>query len=103
MVVCALGAVWVKRDEPGEGGNSPSKSVRIIFAIATAPATFTWPAPWSNGLNPASGCAVYIKIIFTMFGVRLGFASSNNAAVPATTGAETDVPLMNISFMFVVG
>src|SRR5882672_7200528 len=103
MVVCALGAVWVKRDEPGEGANNPRRSVRIIFATATAPATFTWPAPCSNVLNPASGCAVYIKIIFTMFGVRLGFASSNNAAVPATTGAETEVPLMYIIFMLVVG
>src|SRR5882724_9491280 len=102
MVVCELGAAWVSRAEPTTGVK-PRRSLRTSFAIATAPATLSCPAPCSQLLKPANGCAVYIRIIFTMFGVRFGFASSSRAAAPATIGEDTEVPLIYINFMFVVG
>ena len=72
------------------------RSVRTSFANRTAPSMLTSPAPCSNMLAPASGCAVYIRIALTMFGVRPGFACSNRAAAPATIGVAIDVPLSSI-------
>src|ERR1044072_4198338 len=72
------------------------KSVRTARANCTAPATFSSPAPCSNMLNPAIGCAVYINNAFTRFGVKLGFAWSISAAVPAATGVDIEVPLKYI-------
>src|ERR1051326_7599642 len=78
-------------------GGADVRSVRTSLASLTAPSTLTWPAPCSNMLKPASGCAVYIRIVLTMFGVRLGLTCSSKAAAPATTGADIDVPLRYIS------
>src|ERR1051326_301232 len=47
-------------------------------------------------LKPARGCAVYINNALTRFGVRLGFACSISAAVPAATGVAIEVPLRYI-------
>src|ERR1043166_3253233 len=101
MVVCGAGAVCVRRLEPNVGPNRPSKSPLTSLPAATAPATFNGPAPWSDLLYPFKGWAVYIKIILMTFGVRLEFASSSRAAVPATTGVDIEVPLRYISFILV--
>ena len=67
-------------------------SVRSNLAKVTAPWMLSWPAPCCNRLAPAIGCAVYCKRALIMGGVRPGLACSSSAAVPATTGAATDVP-----------
>src|ERR1043166_126748 len=98
MVDCGLGAAEVNNGLPTKVNEF--KSVRTSFARRIAPSRFNSPAPCSSILKPASGCAVYIKIILIMFGVRLGLASSSTAAAPATIGLETEVPLRRIRFDF---
>jgi hypothetical protein len=49
-------------------------------------------------LKPASGCAVYIRMALTMFGVRRGLWRSRSEAAPATSGAAIDVPFIVIMF-----
>src|SRR5215213_8885218 len=76
----------------------PAGSAFMSLASRTAPSTFTSPAPCSIWLEPASCCEVYIKIIFTMFGVKLGLTWRSRAAAPATTGVAIEVPLRRIIF-----
>src|SRR5947209_11976502 len=76
------------------------KSFRTSLAKRIAPSIFSSPAPCSSILKPASGCAVYIKIILIKLGERLGLASSNKAAVPDTTGEAPEVRLILIRFVF---
>src|ERR1051326_4853634 len=102
IVVCGAGADCVSSADPKVGFNRPSKSVRTILARVTAPATLSSPAPWSSVLKPANGCAVYIRSILIMFGVRLEFASNKSAAAPETIGVDIDVPLRYMSFMLLV-
>ena len=72
-------------------------SVRSDEASATAPLTFSMPAPCCSRLAPTMGCAVYCRIALISGGVRPGLACSISATVPATTGAEIEVPLSSIS------
>ena len=48
-------------------------------------------------LAPGSGWAVYCRMALISGGVRPGLACSSRAAVPATAGAATEVPLSSIS------
>src|SRR6266550_8198314 len=91
MVVCGVGAAAVSNGEPTVV--EELRLVRTSLAMRTAPSMFNSPAPCSSILEPASGCAVYIRIILIMFGVSFGFASNRTAIAPATMGAETEVPL----------
>src|SRR3954462_10053097 len=72
------------------------RSLRISLANLTAALILISPAPCSNRLNPANGCAVYIRSIFAMFGVNDGFACNSSAAAPATMGVAIEDPLMYI-------
>jgi hypothetical protein len=74
-----------------------SRSLVTSLAIWTAPLALSSPAPCSNWLKPASGCAVYMRIDLTIMGVSSGRACSIIAIVPDTTGAETLVPLIVIT------
>src|ERR1044071_408986 len=99
MVVEAIGSVLVVNS------GAPTvvvavKSVRPSLARRTAPSILSWPAPCSNMLELGNCCAVYIRIILTMFGVSFGLACNIKAAAPATTGVAIDVPLRYIAWMF---
>src|SRR2546423_14447588 len=101
-VVCGSGGTAVvSKGEPS--GVEDDRSVRTSFAKRTAPSTFNSPAPCSNMLKPASGCAVYIKIILTMFGVSFGLSWSKRAAAPAAQGAGIEVPLRDIILLLSTG
>src|SRR5215831_9655534 len=95
IVEVGVGGVEVFSNAPPTGFNE-TKSVRIARANRTAPSIFTSPAPCSSMLKLASGWAVYIRMAFTMLGVRFGFAWSIKAAAPATTGVDIEVPLRYI-------
>ena len=71
-------------------------SVRSTLAKATAPLTLSMPAPCCNRLAPGMGCAVYCRMALTSGGVSPGLACNIRATVPATTGAEIEVPLIII-------
>src|SRR5258706_11463358 len=94
MVDCGAGALATNSGAPSQV--ELERSVRTKRARRTAPSILISPMPCSNVLKPANGCAVYIRIALTRFGVSLGFAWSNNAAAPATTGVDIDVPLKYI-------
>src|ERR1051325_10378735 len=97
IVVCGAGKVpTVNMGEPVEP--SSHKSWRTSLAKRTAPSMLSAPAPCSNWLKPARGCAVYIKIILTRLGVSDGLAWSSSAAAPAATGVAIDEPLRYIIF-----
>ena len=49
--------------------------------------------PGGACVYPGYSCAVYCRMPFTRFGVRIGLAWSIRATVPATTGAAMLVPL----------
>ena len=74
-----------------------ARSVRSRRAICTAPSTFSRPAPCCSRLAPASGCALYCRMAFTIGGVSPGLACSISATAPETAGAATEVPLSIIS------
>jgi hypothetical protein len=63
------------------------------FERRTAPLAFNIPAPCTSMLVLLFNCAVYCRIALTAFGVSFGLASSINATVPDTTGADMLVPL----------
>src|SRR5437763_5847019 len=95
MVVCGVGAVLVV-SIGAPVGVQDVRSLLTNLASRIAPSMLISPAPCSNILKPARGCAVYIRIILTMFGVRFGLACSSRAAAPVATGADIDVPLKYI-------
>ena len=106
-VVCGVGAVTpdLSSDVPSgivtfstEGFQYCGRSVRKSLARRTAPSMLSWPAPCSKALKPASGCAVYIRMALTMFGVRRGLWRSSSEAAPATSGAAIEVPFIVIMF-----
>src|SRR5262245_818792 len=83
IVVDGVGTVDVVRSA------APSVVGRVDFTrrvTRTAPSTFSWPAPCWSMLRPAIGCAVYIRIALTRFGVSFGFVWSMRATAPDTTG-----------------
>src|ERR1041384_7180828 len=94
MVVCGAGDALLSKGEPFVLNRL--RSLHTSWASLTAPSMFTSPAPCSNVLKPANGCAEYIKSALHMFGVKLGLACSSNATAPATMGADIDVPLKYI-------
>src|SRR4029453_8036695 len=63
------------------------------LARRTAPRALRKPAPCASTLSLERDWAVYCRMAFTAFGVRLGLASSISATVPATTGVAMLVPL----------
>ena len=72
-------------------------SVRRALAMRTAPSMLSMPAPCSTRLAPGSGWALYCRMALTRGGVSPGLACSISATAPDTTGADTEVPLRNIS------
>ena len=72
-------------------------SVRIARAMRTAPSMLSMPAPCSTRLAPARGWALYCRMALISGGVSPGLACSISATAPLTTGADTEVPLRNIS------
>src|SRR5215213_8985598 len=72
------------------------RSERIDPARRTDPSTFSRPAPWSQLLYPARGCAVYSRRALTRLGFRPGLLCMSKAAAPATAGVAIDVPLIYI-------
>src|SRR5678816_292925 len=73
-----------------------STSVRSVLAMRTAPSMLSCPEPCSNMSAPAIGWAVYSSSIFIMLGVSFLLTCRSNAAAPAATGADIDVPLKYI-------
>src|ERR1041384_4891103 len=94
VVYGAGGTVVISRFEPS--GVEFERSVRTNFARRIAPSTLSSPVPCSSMLYPASGWAVYIRIILTRLGVSFGFACNNNEAAPETSGVAIEVPLIRI-------
>src|SRR5258707_5304949 len=98
MVVCGAGSELVVR-KGASCGVLEIRLGRTNCANCTAPLMLSSPVPCSSMLAPASGCAVYIRIALTMFGVRFGLACSSRAAAPATAGEAIEVPLKYIYFL----
>ena len=94
IVVCGSGAGPVSKGLPA--AVLAVMSARTSLASRIDPSTFSSPVPCSSMLKPASGSAVYIKIILIIFGVSFGFACSIRAAAPETIGVAIEVPLRYI-------
>src|SRR5436190_20454686 len=80
---------------PSGSGTTNAFSARFGLGgadSASAAAASTTPTPSEYGLAAPGTSAVSISAPLTWSGVQPGCAASRSAAMPATSGAENDVP-----------